>query len=451
MKLFQDRYFYKWFFILAIPIALQNLLNSTLNTMDTIMIGQLGDASIAAVGLANQFFFVLSLIFFGICSGSSVFVAQFWGKGDELSIRKSLGINITLNLIPAVLFTLVGLAAPHAIMNLISGDPVVIEQGSSYLRVVALSYIPNSISLAIAASLRSVERTRVPLAMSFLSLFINCGINYVLIFGKFGFPQLGVTGAAIGTVAARVVEAVILIWILYGRYRSLAPRVHDFFRVGKDFFRRFMKTVTPVILNESIWGIGVALFSVIYSYMGTNIIASVNIAKIVEQMLSVFFFGMGYASGVMIGKTIGEGDEKKAYLYAKRFDYLSFGVGLVFCLITIAIAPFFVSFFNVSQEAAANATAIIMIIGAFMPFKNYNLTHIVGTMRSGGDTKICLLLDSLGIWAIALPLTFFSGLILHWDIRIVYALSLAEEFVKAAFVMPRIRSGKWINNLVKDM
>mgnify|MGYP002541376731 CR=1 FL=1 len=448
----RDRKFLKWMFALSLPIAMQNLINASVNTADTVMVGQLGEASIASVGLANQVFFILSLILFGVSSGCNVFVAQFWGKRDLSSIRKTMALSIVLSLVPSALFTLFALITPEFLMRIFSNDEQVIVLGCKYLRIIAISYIPYAISLTVSSSVRTIERPTLALVTSIMSLIINTVLNYILIFGKLGLPALGVEGAALATTITRLIELIVVTTVLYTRFSMISIRLKDFGRaLHMGFIKPFMRAVTPVILNESAWGIGVAMYSIVFSHMGTNVVAAMNINNVFDNLFRALFFGISYAAGVIIGKTIGEGKEDLALEYGKRFNLIAPVFSIAFTILIAVCAPIVWVIYNVSEEVMFNATWLIIITGLYAPLRNANLVQMVGVLRNGGDTKFTLYLDLAGVWAIALPLGALFGLVFKCNIIVVHAIMLSEEIVKFILVTHRTFKGQWVRNLVHRM
>ena len=448
--LFQDRKFYRTLLILAIPIAAQNFVASTVNMVDTIMIGQLGETEIAAVGQANQLFFLFALMLFGVNSGSSIFTAQYWGVRDVKNIRRVLGLSLISSGIVSVLFMIPALFFPAQVMRIYSKDPAVIDAGVRYLRIIGWSYIVTAISFSYASVLRSTEQPRLPMVMSIVALITNAVLNYIMIFGKLGFPAMGVEGAALATLIARVLEMALMVIFVYAGKYVPAARIRELFDLSRNFVARFFRTATPVILNESIWSLGVSIYSVIYGRIGTNAVAAVNISGSVINLAMVLFQAMSNASGIIIGNRIGGGDEDKAYLYAKRLLTLGPVFAVFMGSLLMLRSDFFVSFYKVTADVHQNSVRILMIFSILMPIRIFNLINIVGVLRSGGDTKYSLFLDTIGVWFISIPLAMFGALYLRLPVYWVYLLVGMEEVFKAALGLRRFRSRKWINNLVKS-
>lgn len=443
-----DKEFFKTFIKLAIPIALQNLVISSLNMVDTIMVGQLGETEIAAVGLANQIFFLLNLFMFGIVSGSAIFTAQFWGKKDVLNVRRVLGLSLMLSIAVSFLFTLLGIFAPVSTIGIFTADTQVISLGSQYLSVVAFSYIVTSITFCYNFALRSTGNARLPMLVSVVALITNTVLNYLLIFGKFGFPAMGVSGAALATVIARVLEVVILLFVVYRNNYPVAARLREMFDQSMDFVIHYLYTTIPVILNECIWSVGVSIYSVIYARMGTEVIASINIASTIERLALVLFIGMGNACAVMVGNKIGANDEDTAYVYARRFVTIGPFLGIFIGLLLVLCTGLILSVYNVSNDVIEAARRILVVFSIAMPIRIFNLIMIVGVMRSGGDTKFSLVMDTAGVWLIAIPLAYVGGITLGLPVHWVYVLVVMEEVFKFGLGVWRFLSRKWINNLV---
>lgn len=448
---FGDKTFLKRSMALIFPIAIQNLLMSGVNFLDNIMIGRLGESSIAAVSLANQYFFVLNLIVLGICSGSGVFISQFWGKGDTVNIRKVLGINIIAGCGVSLLFTLLGLFAPGQIMRVFTPETDVIDLGIKYLGFIVISYIPTSVSMAIQIGLKGTARTKIPLFMAFVTLCTNGVLNYIFIFGKFGAPAMGVAGAALATSISRIAEMIITTVLVAVYAPDILFRLSDFKGMTKEFIKRFSHTVMPVVLNESLWGLGTCLYSFVYGRMGTDTVAAVSISATVDRLINIFMFGMGNAAAVMIGSEVGAGNLETGKDYARKFSVASWLLGAVMAIVIIAVAPLALAVFKVEDSVRLTALFVLADIGIMAMLQSYNHTNIVGTLRSGGDTRFCLKIDLAGVWLISLPLLVIFGLILKLPIEITYLTLIVEQLVKAVLISRRLKNGTWISNLVKDL
>ncbi|NLK20641.1 MAG: MATE family efflux transporter [Epulopiscium sp.] len=450
-KIIIDIEFYKRLFTLALPIAIQNFISSSLNMVDTLMIGKIGETPIAAVAQANKIFFLFTLILFGINSGGSSFTAQFWSKKDIKGIRKVLGICLVSGGIAAIIFSIGAIFFPKELMYVFAKDTEVIDLGSQYLRIVAFSYLITAITFSYSILLRSTGEAVIPMVISMISLGVNTLLNWTFIFGHFGFNPMGVRGAAIATVIARVVELGLFLWIVYKKNTSLAASFKEMIDISSDFMKAFYKTTIFVILNEFIWALGTTLYSIAYGRMGKEAVVSISISSNVEQIAMVIFFGISSACGVMLGNEIGYGNEKKAFSYAKRFAIIGPILALIMGVIVVITSPLILSIFNISQNVYLDSTKIIAIFALILPFKVFNLFTVVGILRSGGDTTYGLAMDAAGVWLIGVPFAFIGGLVLNLPIYWVFALVSSEELFKAIFGLRRLLSKKWIHNLVNHM
>ena len=448
----KDRAFFRAMFSIALPITIQNLIASSVNMLDTLMITSLGQESLAAVGLANQVFFFYGVTVFGISTGSAIFIAQFWGNRDRRNIKRILGLSLTLGSLLGIMFTLAALFIPEYLMKIFSKDPKVIALGVKYLRAVSTSYVITGISFSYAVASRSVGEARMPVVASFASFVTNGVFNYLLIFGKLGFPRLEVVGAAYGTLIARAVELFIILYFVYSSRGPLAGSIREMTDWNKNFVKRYFKTATPVIFNEAFWSLGTVLYSIAYAKIGTEAAAAVQILNTVQNLFMVITRGMGNACTVMVGNKIGAGEEEVAIQYANRFLILSIGVGLLLSTgIFLTSDLMLKAFRNLTPELYETSKRLLIALAIFFTIKVYNGTLVVGVLRGGGDTRFSMLLDMAGVWLIGVPLAFIGALVLKFPVYYVTPLVYMEEVVKAAIGTPRVISRKWVTNLIKDM
>lgn len=450
----RDRDFYRQAFTLALPIALQNFVISALNMADTVLIGGLGEAAIAAVGLANQVFFFFNLFIFGICSGASIFTSQFWGEKDVLNIRRVLGLSLLADVAVALLFFGAAFFLPGRIMSLLSKDREVIMMGARFLRIVSFSYVLTGVTFAYAFVLRGVGRPIYPMLTGGIAFLLNTILNYALIYGRYGLPRLGVAGSALATLTARAVEMLATLGLVYGLRLAAAGRTREMLDLSALFIRKFVRTVVPVVLNESIWALGTIMYIVVYSRMGRDVIAAYNIFATVDRLSMPLFFGMAQACAVMVGERIGACREDAAFIYAKRFALIGPAIGLLISgAILLGRGPDgpILSLFHVSADVKAMAGGFMGLYALAIPAKIFNLINIVGILRSGGDTRFSLFIDTFGLWFLAVPLAFLAGLVWRLPPYQVYLFTLVEEAFKCSLGVWRLRSKLWINNLVCAM
>lgn len=432
---------------IALPIALQNLVVSGVNMLDTIMVGRLGTAELAAVGLANQIWFLLILMLFGVATGGGVFTAQYWGKRDIAGIRRTTGLSLVIGLGAGLAFMAGGMLVPQAILGFYSRDPEVIGLGASYLRIVAPSYPLAAISFVFSISLRGVERVRLPLVATVISLTVNAILNYVLIFGAFGAPAMGVDGAAVATVVSRLIEAAIVITGAYTQKTAVAGSLKEFTSWGSGFITRFLGIAMPVIINEIAWSVGITTYNGIFARVGTGAIAAFNVTSTVNQLAMVFFMGTANAAAVMIGSRIGAGEVDVARHWARRFAILSPLYGLCMSALMVPSVLLLPLLFVMDPEPLRQASIMILVMAGVFPFKIFNLHVIVGICRSGGDTRFGAFFDIFGIWGIGVPLALLGAFVLKLQPWQVFLLLNLEESTKAILGVWRVITGKWLNDV----
>ena len=441
--------FYKLLITISIPIVIQNLISSSLNLVDNVMIGQLGETYIAATGLANQIYFIMTLILFGGNSGISIYIAQYWGKKETDKIKSVLSIGLIFALFVSTIFFIIGFVFPTQTLALMSKDTAVVSLGASYMRIVSLSYIITAISFAFGFSSRSVGHPKLPMTAAVVSLMINTVLNYILIFGKFGFPVMGIEGAAIATLIARVVEFIIIIGGIYKTIPVLAVSFKNFFTISSDLVKKVGKTAFPVILNEGFWSLGMTAYALVYARIGTEAVAAVMITNTVNNLFMVVGFGLGNASSVMLGNTLGAGEIDKAIDYNKKFLALSIIGGVIVGALIMAIGPFLIrNLYQLTPESYDITLKTLFILALFMSFKFYNTIIVIGTLRSGGDTVYSMAMEITSVWLIGVPLAALGGFVFKLPVYWVVAMVNIEEVFKVLIGLPRLLSNKWAKRLV---
>lgn len=447
----KDRSFYNKLFRLALPIAGQNLIVFALNMLDTIMLGSLGENEIAAAGQANQPFFIFTLFLFGIASGSSVLISQYFGKKDKLSMERILAFALTLSAVISILFMIVVILIPEQVMRIYSKDDAVISLGIKYLRIVAPSYLMTAISTTYLSVIRAAEEVKIPLKVNFFALCLNGMLNYIFIFGKLGFPVMGIEGAALATLIARIVELVIVVFLILRRREKFALLPSHFLHWNRNLFHDFIKYAFPVILNETIWGLGVSMYSIIFGQMGTTVVAAYNVMQVVEKFAGIALMGLSNSAIIVLGQQLGTGRESKenALLYARTILVTISVIGVIVIGFLLIINPFIFHIYKISSEAHTNARQLLYVLTAAIPLKAINSAGIVGILRSGGDTRYALFLDGTGMWCVGLVCGFIA-----WKLGLpawgVYIAFMLDEVYKMVLCLRRISSGKWIRNITRE-
>lgn len=444
----RDRDFTRSMLAIALPVALQQLITASLNMIDVLMVGQLGETSVAALGLANQIFFLLILFLFGVTSGMSIFTAQYWGKGDMENIRRVVGICLTIAVLVATGFTLAATLIPHRLMSFYTEDPEVIKLGSEYLRIVGLSYIPMAITVSYISILRSITIVKMTVIVAVIALALKTLIASLLIFGVGPFPELGVRGAAIGTATGWTFECILLLILVYALKTPLAANPLTFFKFDRPFVLNVLKTSMPAAANEVLWSVGITSYNAVYARIGTDAIAAININATIEELVFVLFIGLGNASAVMVGNQIGAGDKDVAFEYGRRFTILGVFSALVGGVIVFSMREVVIGLYEISPSAAGNLRVIMLVYALSIWLRVFNFMLFIGAMRAGGDTRFAMFTELFSVWMIGVPAALIGGFVLHLPVYGVYALVLLEEAVKAIIIFRRYLSRRWIHDLV---
>lgn len=444
-----NRIIYNTMLTIALPVIIQHLISIGLNLVDTIMIGRLGEPELAAVGIANRFFMIFGLFCFGFYSGCSVFISQYWGVKDIKNIRRVFGIEIMSGLLVSVLFSFLALVFPAAIMRIFIKDALVIEYGIQYLRIIGLAYIFIAVSFALSFNSRSIHRVKMTVVINTIAISINTFLNYILIYGKFGFPELGVRGAAIATVIARFLEFALLLYFIYkDRSHPLAGSLKELFDWDRTFLMKVYKTAFPVFINEATWVLGTSVYYIAYGMIGTDAVATVQVSTTISDFFQSFFFGIGSACAVMIGNELGRDNKDLAYSLGIKFIKITATVSVVTGLLLYLMRNPIINFYDFKESTNYMLEMSLIVFSLFMLPKMLTYMIIVGVLRSGGDTRYCMFLDLFFIWLVGIPLAFISVLVMDWPIHLVLAAVFSEEIIKILVVSKRIKSKKWLNNLV---
>ena len=450
----RDKAFYRYLVSLTAPIALQNLITFSLGLIDTLMVSRLGNDEMAAVTAANVPVFLLISIVFGVQSGVGILISQYWGKKDLTSISRVIGVAALLGVSLALVVAVVLFAWPVAIMDLLSNKHHLSLLGAPYLRLIGFSYVFNMLSSIYVSAQRSVENAGFGMKLFGMSTVLNTGLNYLLIFGKCGFPALGVEGAALATLLSRVAEFLVCL-ICALRSRLIPLDLRALLRPGWEMLRRFVKYASPVLVNELFWGLGNSLLTVILGHTTVSVafLAANGVMGNLNRLFLVVCFGLGAATAVMIGKAIGEGQSHDELMaLAKTLSWVTILVGAVLAVIALVLVPLLFQpvifpLFELYDLSAHLATTLAVTGFACIPLHAYSISAVTGILRAGGDVFWSTALDLGPQWLIALPLTALLGLVLNADPWFVSLAIQAESFVKCPICLWRIRSEKWIHDV----
>lgn len=450
-KILKDKVFLSTMFALALPITIQSFITSSLNLVDNVMVGRLGEEAIASVGLANQYIFIFTLCILGINAGASIFMSQFWGKKDTKSIKTILGLDITVGFIATLLFGLAALIFPTQIMGILSTDTQVIELGASYLRIVSISCLFTNFTQAYSSALRSTGQTKVPMYASLVGVLSNAFLNWIFIFGKFGVPAMGVSGAAVATTIARGIEMIYIVGYVYGTKNIISAKINELFNFNIEFVKIYFKTSWSVIANELIYSLGITAYSIAYAQIGTSAVATMQIATTLSNMFMVLLMGVGNAAAIMIGNKIGAGEEETAKQYSKNIGIITPLLGVTLGVALWFVAPIIIAPFNVTQETFADTISVLRVMAIFFGLRAFNFAMIVGVFRGGGDTTYSMVVQLTTVWFYAVPMAFIGAAVLKLPVSAVYFLICTEELIKAVFEIRRLKSGKWLRNVIGDI
>ena len=443
----EKKTFYKKLFQLSLPIMIHQLLLNSMSFIDTLMIGQLGAKSVAAVGIANQMFFLINLIYFGLGSGSSVLLSQFWGAKKNIEFKKTFLLSIIFSSIIATLFSISSYFFPEQIMQFFTIDKNVIRLGATYLKVVSISYFFSSVGFMYATAFRASHNTRLPLYIATIALSINTIGNYLLIFGIGPFPELGVKGAAISTTFCRFLEVFLLISFSYTKKnKHLNLQGLKTITYTKEFITKYIKGCSPVVLNELTWALGMVAYKFAFSKMGTNVLAAVQVTESITGLFFVVAMGFSMSASIMVGNKVGEKNYNLAQSYAIRFNYISFISGAIVGLILYISAPFLTHFFVLEKNITILIIKSLTIFALLLPIKFLTTAIIVGTIRGGGCTTYAFILEALSVWLIGVPSVFISIFILKLPLPMIYLAMGLEEIGKTIIGVIKISKKTWIKD-----
>lgn len=433
--------------MIGLPVVMQNMVSSLVNTLDVFMLGQLGEVAITASAMSNQWFLLYLILANGIAAASAMFISQFWGKKDHKHIHNYMGILFFGTTALALVFMAVSIVTPERVIRLYSLDEAVIAEGTRYIRIISISFLLYAINCTRATSLRSIGETRIPMLASVVSLLCNTAGNCLLIFGMAGFPRLGIQGAAISTVLARMVELAISLSYICIRKPAVYGPVREYIKIPREMLKRFFKYGSLVILGELVYAIGNNLYHVAYKYTGTEAQASLQIIMTLQGIALLFCGGFGTAASVMLGTMLGTGKFKKARECSKVLTVFAVLAGAAAGLLVAVCSPVLLAFFHIGEEAKENVRIMIMIMALTIPLRTAVYMVICGILRSGGDNVYCFLGNLLGVWFIGLPAVFLTAVVLGLPVYVVYTMAALEEAGKLMICGPRALKGKWLRNL----
>lgn len=445
MILSRNKNFYKTILSIVLPITFQNLISVSVNMADTIMLGTLGEVELTASSIGGQLFFILMVLIMGISSGANVMCAQYFGKEDRENINKVLSLAYILGVILSLIALMIALFFPKVFMMIFTTDIRVIEKGITYLKISSLSYIFFSITIISSSVLRSIKKVKIPALINVISLIINVTLNYILILGNLGFRPMGIKGAAIATVVARICECILMIIYIKFFENTLNYKVSN--NINKELKKQYIKVTTPIFLNELCWTIGSSIITLIVSRMGTNVVAANSINNVSYQLSLLFVQGLSSASSVIIGNTIGTGDYQKVRSYANTIVILSIFCGLIASSSIIFMRDFILSFYNVTEETKFIAKNIMIATSIVILFKSLSSNLLFGILRGGGDNKFVFKYEMITLYFLAIPLGTIAAFYLKLSVPLIFIFLKSDEIIKGIIGYFRVKKGNWINDV----
>lgn len=437
-------------FKFTLLLSLQALVGYIGNSIDMFMVAKLGETSIAAVGIANQFYNLLTYVFNGICNSSVIFASQFWGKKDVKSLHKVIGISLTVALSVSVIFSFAAIVFPRYIVGIFTDNPAVVEAGTAYLRIKGLSYMASAVGTCYIALMKSTGKAVFPLMLSVGTLVANTFLNYILIYGKLGFPKMGVLGAAASASILRYSECVAILCVIHIRKYPVVAKIKELLGFDRTFAVRFFKVSMSVIVNDIVWYLGIITYNWIYARIGVEAIAAVNICSSLEGMFTTLFVGMTSTCSILAGNYIGAELKEKAFKCAENFLRITIAGSVMMGFVLALSAKGILSFYLLSPETYTNTWYLITITGFILWIKVSNIILVVGIIRCGGDTRFPMVLDLTTMWGVGIPLALIGVFLVHLPVYWVVSLAAVEEATKMIGGLKRFFSKKWVTDIVPE-
>lgn len=455
LKILNDKGFWKTTLRLTTPIVLQNILISSFTLADTLFVSQLGDVSLSAVGMIGQWGWLLNMVLIGISSGTSVFIAQYWGIKEIKKINMTCGIATVSAILISGLFTVFSLLFPSTVVNIFNNNPNVVTEGTSYLLIVCISYPAIAITNILSSVLRSVELVKLPTYVSVITTILNIFLDYGMIFGKFGFEKMGIKGAALATSISAWVGVFLILLVSFVTKNILFAPIKNTFGFKWFDIKLFYKKALPVIFNETMWGAGTFVFNIIFGHMGHEYFAAITILRSFENIAFVFIIGICNACSIMVGKSVGKGKIERGIQDTKRFLIIFPVISIIIAVIIYIFRAEFIGIFNMGNnisEVTLNSAMSIMAFYAFeFTIRQVPFLMIVGIFRSGGDTVTGVKYDLLTLWGLSIPATIIAVYVLNVPFTVAFAVMyIFEDYIKSIMCIKYYKSMKWIKPVTSE-
>lgn len=432
---------------IAVPVTLQSMLQASFSIVDQIMIGQLGETNISAVGLGSNFTLIFSVVIGAVGAVAGILIAQFMGAEDKKEAWCSFDVSLICGIMISALFLLAAGAFPLQILGLYTEDMNIINTGAVYFRIVAFSYIPMAVSNTLSAWLRCREHATIPFLASFGAVAVNTGLNYLLIFGKFGFPRMEIKGAAIATLISQLFNLVFIVigFVVCNRRDGDKPVLSLCFK--KITIRDYLVMIMPILVSEFLWSLGQNVESAVYGHLGTSNLAAYTLTGPIQGLIVGALSGLSAAAGVMIGKRLGRKEYDEAYAESKKIMYAGLAGSVVVASLLILLAGVYTGLYRVDNSVKELGKILLIVFALYAPVKVENMILSGGIIRSGGNTKIIMVIDIVGTWCIGIPLCLLAAYVFRWGIVGVYALLTTEEIFRLAVALVIFRKRKWMISL----
>ena len=442
--------FRKSLFQIALPVTLQSLLQSSFSVVDQLMIGQLGSVSIAGIGLGGKFAGLFSVLVSAVAAVAGIMIAQHLGKKDLRQVGRSFYLNLIIALIIAVVFGTAAIGLPEKILSLYTKDQPTIEMASVYLRIYALGFLPAAVTTILSTLLRCMDAAVQPLYASIAAAVVNSGLNYILIFGKLGFPAMGTRGAALATVISQVCGCAITL-IMFWRMRAKRRWNLPFsLQMDRSRWKHYAGILAPILVCEFFWSLGENVYASIYGHIGTQACAAMTLTNPIQALTIGALSGVAQASGIMVGKSLGAGEYQRARQESKKLMLCGFFGSLVLSASILIFAGYYVKIFQVEDSVRLMTINILMVYAVISPVKVQNMILGGGILRSGGRTEYVMYVDLIGTWIFGVPLGALSAFVLHQPIHIVYLMLSLEECVRLLISLAIFRRNSWMRSLGEE-
>lgn len=444
----KDKSFYRNLVTLAIPISLQNLITFAVNFADNLMIGSLGDNAISGVYVGNQMQTVLQMFVAGIEGAILILAAQYWGKKDTGSIRKVVSIGVKIALLVGIITSLVSVLFPEPLIRLFTADPGVVKEGTAYLQIVGFSYLFFCVSQVMIASMRSVETAKIGLYISLMTLIVNISLNYVLIFGKFGLPVLGVRGAAIATLISRILETLVSAWYVFFADRKLRFGLRDLFRTDSQLLKDFLRYGLPIIGGQIVWSVNMLMNTRILGAYSAGVIAAASITGMLHNLIYVWVNGLASSVGIITGKTVGAGKYELMKEYARTVQMIFLMVGIISGGLVFLFRDGFIGLYDASSEAQEFSRQFINVISVTIIGSCYQMPCLFGLVKSGGDISFVFKMDTVFVFLVVLPSAMIAQY-LGAPPWVVFAALKCDQILKCFVALVKINRFNWMKNLTR--